>query len=86
MTKHRQPDFEDLPTVRTNADRRDEIVEGRLWRGLLGLGAGFAVGVGVCLVGDNTGKWLMGGSLLLTGGSGYYLLRTLIRRRRAGAR
>lgn len=80
----RQPphDFDDPPAVRTTEDRKNEIVEKRLGRGLLGAGLGFGLGVGVVFVDDDTGKWMVGGSVLLMAAGGYYILRTLIRRRR----
>lgn len=78
--------FDDSRAGRTTEDRRDEIVDKRLSRGMMGMAAGLGVGVLVVFVEEEKGLYLMAGSLALIGTSMGYLVKTLVRRKKRSKR
>lgn len=82
-----RPDHEpfardDAPGHRTTEDRRDEIVEKRVNRGLLGFLVALVIGVSVLFAEHYAGMCLIVSTVAVMIASLYYLVKTLRRRGR----
>ena len=79
--RHPDPLDDEDPIHRTTEERRDEIVNKRLGRGLGGLCVASGVGAAVLFVERSTGVYLIAGTVALMCASILYMIRTLVRRR-----